>query len=197
MRSMLSTTLRNGKVACGVRSGVICLSTSKRPRAPRRAKRRRAIAKAIISTANRTLVNMGMRIGKGPATNAVASFRNGCSLSIPKGNRVIFSCVNCHSRALGPSNGGMLGMAVRRSARRVNRIIMATLKVGHRGGVLNCTIRRLGDSRLGGANSPSMADTLRNGITNLRVGASTANLNNSAGVAVHKGSSLASGGRPL
>lgn len=197
LRRILGSLLDKADVSCGMRSGVMCLSRGGTRRAGRRRiNRRRAVAKRIVSAGKRVLVNIDVLRGKADG-NAVASVSNGCALGIDNRRPMLmFSCVKCGALRV-PNGGPALGIAVSSSARIVSRIIIATLNVGHRGGVLKCTIRRVGDSRLGGAKSPSIADTLRKGITNLRVGATNANLKNSAGVAVHNGSSLSSGGRPL
>lgn len=86
---------------------------------------------------------------------------------------------------------------MRSSARALNRIMIATLNVGHRGGTLNCTVRRMGNSTLLRTHRAGLTGTLANGISNIRVVHSDGNPNNSSGVRLHNTGSMANLGRPL
>lgn len=156
-----------------------------------------AIGKVMGSKANRPVVKKDMLIGNS-SVNAIASISNGCALSgIPTSKILRFSCVNVGGRSMGMDNGAIVGIILRRSARVLSRMIIATLKLGHRRGTLKCTIARIGNSSLGTTGAVSPMTTLRKGMTNIRVHRSSKNVFKTAGVRVHNTSALGKGGRPV
>lgn len=190
VRSTLGIVLGKGSVSCGIRSGVICLSRgSTTPRRNGRRKGRQAVAK-IISSSVKPLVNIGMLVGNADG-KYVASLSNGFALAAARtGPIVMFSCVNCAARRVPIGNGTPVGMVVTKSARRLRRIIIATLNVGHSRGTLSCGMRRIGASTVASGGSTGFIGSLDNGMTNIGVGTSSSNMNNMSGMIVHNAGSV-------
>lgn len=196
---ILSSLFGNAGVRCLVRNSRVVLSGGmKRAGASKvgRSSGEMAVSNGIASDAKRPLVNIGVALGKA-GRKMVDSVSNGCSVHVPRlSKRLAFSCVKCGTVAI-TVQGGVVGIALTRSARILSRMIIATLNV--RGGTssLACTARGMGKSRLAHTGSTGFVGTLRKGATNLMVAPGSANTNNSSGLLLHNGTSVLKGGRPL
>lgn len=158
--------------------------------------RRVGMANGIASDAGRKVPNIGMRIGNATA-KAVASFSNGCSVSIPSsGSALIFSFVNCIARRIPINKGGMLGIRLGSSARALSRMIMITCNATEGDSLAN-TATDLHPSTGSTSGATSFGGLLRNGITKLGMASSVTTPKTTDSIAVHNTGSLHKSGRPL
>lgn len=142
----------------------------------------------IIQSGSSIVVNTDMVIG-GSAINAIASVSKHCSIRIPTGNMLVFSCVKCAPMRGRMSKRAIVGIAVGSSIRTVSRMIMATVNVGRRGGGLKCAARRIGARTLSRPNAIGINGTLSNRMTNLAMGG-PANVFRTPSFSLHKGAPL-------
>lgn len=159
--------------------------------------RARAIDNAMVSgSTGRPLVNTGMLVGNA-AVKAIASLSKGCALRTDSGSVLMFSCLDVGAVRRPMGKHAMVGMGVTSSARALNRIMMATVNVGHRSRALACSTRAMKNGSIGSVGDIGVVGSLRNGDTNVVVAPGSAKTNNSSGVLFHNGGSVDNGGRPL
>lgn len=151
------------------------------------------------SMAKRPLVNTDIVRGNAGG-NIVASISNGFALAIPTSTALSVTCVNCTAQRVGLTGQGgrnSLGVALDRSARRLGRIMMATVNVGGSAGHINCTVDAVDTSRLMGTKTPGFTSTVCNGTPKIHVARARNNSTKTISVGMHKLASVAKGGRPL
>lgn len=151
-----------------------------------------AVAKAIASTGDRPLINIGMLIGNA-AANTVASVSNGFSIDKGGKDALIFSCVNVLARRI-ICGKATLHIIVGSSSGTLRRIIIVNCRaIG--GSSLAKTITIISAGRVGGDTTKALIDRVRNLTAN--VGMHDDNeTNRSTSVRVHNINSL-DGGSPL
>lgn len=129
---------------------------------------RRGIANGIGSSSNRPIVKTDIIMGNGGAVKAVASFSKGFVLSIPTGDILIVSCVNCIARRIPATKGGSLRVILGRSAGALSRIIIVNCNARH-GNSIADSMTDIGTSGFMGKTIGSIKRLVRKGMTNLTV----------------------------
>lgn len=117
------------------------------------------------TSSNRPVVNTSILIRKA-AVKTVASMSNGFTVGgIPASTgTLVISCLNVVARQIKVRHNAV-AMAVGSSAGILSRIIMATRKLGHGRGTLNCSARGITNRSLAVSQRASLNGTVTNGIS--------------------------------
>lgn len=143
-----------------------------------------AIAKRIISRANRPIVNTDIIIRKA-AGNAVASFSKEFTLRIPSNGGIIVSFIKCIPRAVTPGRKGSFEIILGRSSGVLSRIIMINCNARGTGSIAK-SVKIVAPSRVSSLPISGLNTTLTKRVPNLDVDNNSDHPNRKTAVSVHR-----------
>lgn len=160
-------------------------------------RRNQALANAIISGFKSPIVNTGIVIGKA-AVNGVASIGNAFAIrGMPSSTMLRVSCVNFGALRIPMGNRAAFGVALRRSARGLRRMIIINCNSSI-GGSLAATIADMDDGSFLTNTIGSPVRVISKGMTKIIIGdITTTSPGADNDVRIHKTSSLGTNGDPL
>lgn len=151
-----------------------------------------AVAKMIMSTANRPIVKTDILRIKA-AGNAVASMSNGFAVRIPIKTGLSIDCVNCGARRVMIKIPGACGIVLGRSTRVLSRIIIANCKVDRGHSLVAGSVSGLSSGMLRGTTVDGTTRSLRKAIDKLHIAGASNGPNDSPGVILHNNTSVGGG----